>query len=223
MRSKINVGSKINGELTEYVDHLVQGHTSYCQNTVSELLSKGWEVLDIFENLFYPSMVVVGERWEKNELSVAQEHIATCITETLITGLYPKIIQEKRAFSGLKAIITCIENEHHQLGTKMISYLLELWGIQAIHLGADVPRTDLMILTKTEKPDFIMFSITIYSNMPIFIETAKQLYSISPESEIIAGGQAFYNMQSRLNLPRNAKIFKTLTNLKNYIDLRLEK
>ncbi|WP_161488053.1 cobalamin B12-binding domain-containing protein [Sedimentisphaera cyanobacteriorum] len=222
MPSNINISSKINGELTEYVDHLVQGHTSYCQNTVSELLSRGWGVLDIFENLFYPSLVLVGKRWETNELSVAQEHIATCITETLITGLYPKIVQEKRAFSGFKAVVSCIENEHHQVGSKMISYLLELWGLQVLYLGADVPKTDLMILTKTEKPDFILFSITLYANMPIFIQTAKDLTSILPESEIIAGGQAFENMQSRLSLPRNVNIFKTLSNLKSYIESRLE-
>ncbi|MBV5326804.1 MAG: cobalamin-dependent protein, partial [Chlorobium sp.] len=113
--------------------------------------------------LFQKSMYRVGELWEINEISVAREHLATTITESMLSITYPHL------FTGLqsakKAIISCTANEYHQLGGKMVADIFELHGWDTHFLGVNTPINELLACIDEIKPDLIGLSLAVYFNV----------------------------------------------------------
>jgi len=75
----------------EYLDHLLGGNKTSCHQIVNQLLDMGTDIRSIYEDLFWRSLYQVGELWEQNRISVAHEHLATAITESLLLLVYPSL------------------------------------------------------------------------------------------------------------------------------------
>src|SRR6056297_251223 len=97
----------------EYIEHLIKGNKNGCDRIVSQLLDDNTPVQVIYEKLFQRSLYEIGSLWETNKISVAVEHLATSITERLMTRLYPIIFQAEK--TSKLSIISCIANEYHQI------------------------------------------------------------------------------------------------------------
>ena len=63
-------------------------------------------------------MYRVGEMWESNQISVATEHLATSITESLLNHIFQSVDSDRRV--GKKVIIAGTEKENHQVGTQIV-------------------------------------------------------------------------------------------------------
>lgn len=109
-----------------YLSALLEGNKAECVKIIANLLEKNEDVKEIYTKLFQKSMYRVGYLWEHNRASVANEHRATKITESLLSLVYPKILDIEKV--DKKVIITCIDKEFHELGARMVSDYFELMG-----------------------------------------------------------------------------------------------
>lgn len=182
-----------------YVNGLVHGDKNACYEWVQNLRKNGLPLKSFYKDLFYPSMVYVGELWMKNEITVAQEHVATAITQHLMSTLYSDILLNASKIKKGKIIMACPEKELHELGARMLSDLLEIDGWQVLYLGANTPLSALTSAVKTYKPDFVGISCT----MPSHLERAKTMImevkregegSLNKDIPIFIGGSAFSNL-----------------------------
>ena len=55
------------------------------------MLREGHSLLDIYVEIFQESLYQVGRAWEMNELTVAEEHMATAITQYVIAQNYANL------------------------------------------------------------------------------------------------------------------------------------
>ena len=117
----------------DYLKALLAGKRKQCRDMVQGLLDANIELKTLFTNLFQRSMYEVGELWENNRITVANEHLATSITESLLNLTYPVLFAADR--SGKKAVISCSANEFHQVGGKMVADIFELNGWDGHFLG----------------------------------------------------------------------------------------
>lgn len=173
----------------EYVDHLLSGNKVPCHEIVNQLLDMGTEIRALYEDLFQRSLYEVGELWEENRISVAHEHLATSITESLLLLVYPKLFAADHI--GRKAIISCSVNEFHQIGGKMVADMFELNGWDGYFLGANTPTKDLMQMIDEFEPDVVCLSLSIYENIRPLMETIENIRRRFPELPVLVGGQAF--------------------------------
>jgi len=173
----------------DYLSLLLAGDKAACSQVVTELLAANIEIKDLYTHLFQRSMYRVGELWEFNKISVAVEHLATSITESLLTLVYPILFSAEHI--GKKAIIACAANEFHQLGAKMVADIFELNGWDGYFVGANTPTNDLMQLIDEKNPEFLGLSISIYSNMPVLLSVIEKTRTSYPQLDILVGGQAF--------------------------------
>lgn len=109
-----------------YLTALLSGDKALCVRIVKELLDKDYHVREIYVSIFQQALYRIGELWEQNKISVATEHIASSITESLMTLVYPKLFSEKHI--DRNAVIACVANEYHQIGAKMVADIFELHG-----------------------------------------------------------------------------------------------
>lgn len=172
-----------------YLNMLLGGNRRGCLDIVQTLLKEGIEIKLLYTELFQKSMYQVGELWEHNKISVAREHLATDITEGMLSAVYPSLFTGKQA--ARKAVITCAANEYHQLGGKMVADFFELHGWDSYFLGANTPIDQLTSFVDEIKPDLVGLSLAVYFNLPAFKVFLDELRSTFPALTILVGGHAF--------------------------------
>ena len=174
---------------SNYLNALLAGKRSECHNIVKELLDGDIDIKELYNQLFQKSMYQVGELWENNRITVANEHLATSITESLLNLSYPSVFATERI--GKKAVISCSANEFHQVGGKMVADILELNGWDGHFLGANTPPKDMAQFIQEKKPDLVGFSLSILSNLEHLKKAIEAVKGDFPSMDLLIGGQAF--------------------------------
>ncbi len=173
----------------DYIQNLLKGDRASCARIVQDFLDRDIPLMDLYLGLFQRSLYEVGHLWEINKISVAVEHMATAITESLLTLAYPRIFAAEH--KGKKAVVSCLINEYHQIGGKMVADIFELNGWDGYFLGANTPIADLQTMINQKQPDIVALSVSIYFNFNSLYNTLETIRKTFPELKIIVGGQAF--------------------------------
>lgn len=148
----------------ELLSALIIGKHAECKNLVNNYLEKNNSIKDLYEELLKRALYEVGELWEFNKISVATEHLASAIVESILNQLYPQIIENEKI--DKMVITSCVENEFHQIGIKMISDVFEMNGWDALFLGSNLPTSELMDFIRLKKPDLLALSLSLFFNIP---------------------------------------------------------
>jgi len=172
-----------------YLSALLRGDKNACLNIVITLLDDKIAIRELYTDLFQKSMYSVGELWERNKISVAREHLATTITENMLSVTYPHLFTGVQ--SEKKAIVSCTANEYHQLGGKMVADIFELHGWDAHFLGVNTPVNELLKFIDEIQPDLIGLSLAVYFNVSALKATLAALHAHFNNLEILVGGHAF--------------------------------
>lgn len=176
-------------EYADYLRALLAGNYAACATTVQRLLDQDVDLKALYVQVFERSLYEIGRRWERNEISVATEHLATSITESLLTLGYPRLFGASH--KPLSAVVSCVANEFHQLGGQMVADTLELNGWHGYFLGPNVPLSDLLTFIEDKRPDILALSISVFFNMPALVAAIEAVSARFPSQRIFAGGQAF--------------------------------
>ncbi len=90
----------------------------------------------LYEEVVQRALEEVGELWQANRISIADEHLATATAQTAVSALYGLFPWPP---SGPRALIACAQGERHEFGARMVADLLALDGWDERFFGADVP------------------------------------------------------------------------------------
>ncbi len=172
-----------------YLNSLLKGDKGACLNIVTTLLDDKIEIRELYTDLFQKSMYRIGELWERNEISVAREHLTTTITENMLSVTYPHLFTGVQ--SAKKAIISCTANEYHQLGGKMVADIFELHGWDAHFLGANTPVNELLKFIDEIQPNLIGLSLAVSFNISALGATLETINAHFNNLDMIVGGHAF--------------------------------
>lgn len=141
------------GRLALAGDHLA------AQGLVDRILHSGHDYSDLGVHLIQPAMYQVGQLWQQNRITVAQEHLATAVTQNVLVRAYMQA--EFAAGNGRKALFACVEGNQHSLGLRMLADNFEIHGWEVAYLGADVPTADLVRHVDDWRPDLLALSISL--------------------------------------------------------------
>ena len=196
---------------------LLAGDRQNSSRLVAEWLDSGLSVKNIYEYHLKPALVEIGKLWEENKISVATEHLASAIVESLLNEIYSKISPASK--NNKTVVVSCLENEHHQIGARMVSDIFEIHGWEVLFLGANTPRHDLVNYIKMMQPNLVAISLSIYFHLPTFEETIGLIRKECPNIHIITGGQAFTRGGKEvLQKYGNIEYLPDLDAIENYIN-----
>lgn len=154
-------------------------------------VNKGTVISDLYYYVFERSQHEIGLMWQRNIISVAQEHYCTATTQSIMAQLYPYIFTGTK--KALKFVGTCVSGELHEVGIRIISDVLELDGWDTHYLGANM-LTDSIVNTVAEiNPDLIGISATMIYHLRLVRELIEQLRirNTNKQVKIIVGGYPF--------------------------------
>jgi methanogenic corrinoid protein MtbC1 len=177
-----------------FLEALKRGDRQSAFRTVDAQLTAGDTLSDIYLRIVQPSMRDIGQLWQDNELTVAQEHVATAIAEASMSRLFERtfVWRDNRT---PKLLAACAEDERHQIGLRMLCDLLELDGWETVYVGASVPIESLVQLVQKSSPDAVAISATIAPHIPRVRAAIASIRATDLERQpvIAVGGRAFHN------------------------------
>ena len=172
-----------------YLDGLLANDRQQCRLSFEQWLESDAGLRSLYEDLVRRSLYEVGDLWERGRISVATEHLATAVTESLLNLAYPRLFAQPRM--GKSAVVACVANEYHQIGGKMVADLFELNGWRGYFLGANTPVRDVKELIAAKRPDAVALSVAVAFNLDTLVTVAAEIRAAFPELPILVGGQAF--------------------------------
>lgn len=152
-----------------YLDLLMSSQRVAAHRLVSECMAAGEALATVNVRIIQAAMYDVGRLWQTNRISVAQEHLATAISQYVMANAFSRA--EFAAPMARTALFANVEGNHHALGLRMVSDAFETAGWTAQFLGANVPEQSLLGQVDALRPDLLGLSVS----MPQQLETARRL------------------------------------------------
>ena len=110
----------------------------------------------VLREVVLPYLRELGERWERGDVSIGQEHFASGVLRGRLLGLARGWGQG----GGPHAVLACAPGEFHELG--LIAFGLSLrdrnWRIT--YLGPDTPLATIAEIAATLRPDAVVIAAT---------------------------------------------------------------
>jgi methanogenic corrinoid protein MtbC1 len=128
---------------------------------------------------------------ETNRITVAEEHMATAITQYVIARVYQEI--EPTPTTAGRVLVTGVEGELHQLGSNMVADVFEVRGWDVRFLGSNMPHAGILQAIEEHRPDVVGISATVLVSLPKVIRLVgdiRERFASAPP-RIIVGGRAF--------------------------------
>lgn len=154
---------------------------------LDEGFGKGVSVIDLQVDVIRAAQDEIGRLWQQNKVSIAQEHMATAISQLTLSALFERA-RPKPAL-GKKVVLACVEGEQHDLPARLVADVLDLEGFDIRYLGANVPHDDLIKSITHESPDAIGLSVTMSFNVPSLRIAVERVRAVT-QRPIFIGGHA---------------------------------
>ncbi len=173
----------------DYVAALSSGNRRQALVVARSALAEGIDIRDLYLDVFQPAMHEVGRLWEMNKMTVAQEHLATAITQSVMAQLYNHVFANPSL--GRTLVATCIGGELHELGIRMVADFFEIEGWDVYYLGANVPASDVVATVTGRKADLLAISITLNTHVPLARDLIRALRDApaGKNVKVMVGGQ----------------------------------
>lgn len=136
---------------------LVGGDQAAATDMLDSWIDQGAGYADIAVSGIQPALYRIGEMWGNGQISVAQEHLATAMCESLLMRAFEAAeFAESRDESALFA---CVQNNRHALGLRIVSDTFAIAGWRVHFLGANVSMEKIVRHVQDIRPDFVGLSI----------------------------------------------------------------
>ncbi|WP_054636147.1 B12-binding domain-containing protein [Thalassobacillus sp. C254] len=146
--------------------------------------------LSLYEDMITPAMYHIGELWELNKISVADEHLATGICDMVISQMENFYFRDKTTLPDEKKVMLLgVEEEQHYLGLKMAASVFKDQGWTVRYLGPNLPLHHALQFINEWKPEVIGVSAALSYRLPKLKEFLQAFQEVDFEPVIIIGGR----------------------------------
>ena len=181
----------------EYLGYLLEPNGRGARELVADALDAGVTAANLYLRVIAPAMQEIGRLWETAQISVAQEHLATQITQAAIASLGVHLHGGEPIGGGRVALVASTPGELHALGSQMVADFLETQGWNVLNLGADAPAAEVAELARTREAAVVALSTALPGHLLSVTRTCQLLSQLSPAPYIVVGGRAYGGDESR--------------------------
>lgn len=172
-----------------YLTALLQGESREARTLIEQAARSGTSVETLYLQVLQPALHEVGDRWERGEISVAQEHLATAVTSAVLAALSPGL-STTGAAAG-RAVVCCTPGEHHVLGGRMVADFLTAAGWDVEHLTEPLAVEALAELVRETETTLVALSTSLPWLLPEARRVCVALKALPSPPRVIVGGRAY--------------------------------
>jgi len=174
-----------------YLGHLIDGDQAAASQLILDKVNSGISIRDIYLHVFQPVQYEIGLLWQQDKLTVAQEHYCTATTQLIMSQLHKHVFQTKK--NGFKLLATCISEELHEIGMRMVADFFEMDGWETYYLGANTPVSSILDTLRSQRPHLLMLSATMACHVHTITELIAAIRADQElkNQKIMVGGNPF--------------------------------
>ena len=175
-----------------YLEAIRSGDRRRAFQVIDEARDAGLDLAAIYLGVFQPALREIGCLWQNNELTVAEEHLATAITQAAMARAYERAFTW-RTDASRRLLAACVDVERHEVGLRMLCDLLDLEGWHTTYLGATVPIESLVAMVRRLRPDVVALSAALSAHLPRLRAMVAAIRDALGDARplIIVGGRPF--------------------------------
>jgi len=169
--------------LRRALDTALLGYDEAGAHAVFDTLMARLSLDAVLGDVVVPLLHDIGERWERGEITIAQEHFASTVLRGRLLGL----ARGWGAGFGPLALLACAPGEQHDLGLLAFGLALRGRGWRIVYLGPDTPVASVAEAARTSQPRRVVVSAVD----PEALETHRgELLDLAREHPLAVGGAA---------------------------------
>lgn len=204
----------------QFLDAVRRGRAGEATALLLEAHMLGAELHLIFDTVVASSLQRVGDLWYGEEMSVADEHLATCTAMRAVESL---AASTRRAGAKAGAAVCCAaEEEMHTLPVLCAQAVLEGAGWDVRNLGGHTPFFALAEYVEKQRPALVCVSATLQRELEHNARDYAQLSTAARAcgARIVLGGEGFRDaaVRARFTADLHAKSFKDLSEFAHRLD-----
>jgi DNA-binding transcriptional MerR regulator len=153
-------------------------------------------VSQVVTDVLAPTLVEVGERWHRGQLTIAQERIISAAVRKQLSSVLDTY---SRIADGPVMVLSTPAGERHELGILMCALLAAAKNVRCHYLGPDLPAAELATYATRVRADVVVLSVQMTEDLAAMTGQVEQLAQVLPEQiEIWAGGAALQHAGASL-------------------------
>lgn len=198
---------------------LIAGDEIAAETTIREAMDAKLTSAEIDDLIIAPALWLMGELWERGEISVADEHLATEIAMRVL-ALQREADRVAQARRNHRVMLATPAGERHIVALRMVSNLLSGAGYWIVMLGADVPADALVASVLRHQPDVICLSATMPTVSVRILDSILQVQTAWPGAQFVIGGRG---ISSQLRPQTGVGICQRVSEVVEAVDARIKR
>lgn len=156
---------------------------------IEAALGAGASPTEIHLRVIAPAMTALGDAWERGEIDVAHEHVASVICQRVVGRLSPRFVRP--GVGRGTVVLGCAPGERHAIPVLLVADVLRANGWDVVDLGSDVPTVSFLVAAEgASRLAAVGVSVTTPGNESGVSGTLEALRSAVPDAALLVGGQA---------------------------------
>jgi methanogenic corrinoid protein MtbC1 len=142
-----------------YLVAALDGRRDEAVAMVLDAVRHGTDLATVLTDVLEPAQKEIGRLWQEGEISVAQEHLCTSITQRVMSELYPYLFTGAPRRHRLVAVQA--PGSLHEVGLRMVVDLLEHEGWDTTYLGEGASAAEVVESVATHRADVLAVSASM--------------------------------------------------------------
>ena len=174
-----------------FLEAILSGNRRGAAAIAHASLAEAGSPVDVYVDVFQDALYAVGRMWESNQITVAEEHMATAITQFVIADVYGDLPLAEKTRG--RFLMTGVSGELHQVGALMVADVLDASGYDVRFLGTNMPHSGVVDAIADYRPTAVGISVTMSFNVAQAARLVDAVHAlqIDPAPRIVLGGAAF--------------------------------
>jgi methanogenic corrinoid protein MtbC1 len=171
-----------------YADALILGDEIAAEIAIREAMDAHLGAAEIDEWVIAPALWLVGELWERGQLSIAAEHVATEITVRVL-ALQREAQRVAEARERYRVMLATPPGESHVVALCMVENLVRGAGYGVVMLDPDVPAPAIAVAAQRYEVDVLCLSATMPGRRDDVLAVIDEVRRTRPSASFVLGGR----------------------------------
>ena len=192
-----------------YVAALLRADAVGARSTIDDAIGSGMSVDTAYLDVIAPAMREIGELWERAEITIADEHLATAITRRVLATLAGRLPRAQLGAGepppGI-VVCGCGPEDNHALGAQMLADFFQAAGWTVLDLGPVTPAESFAAVAAIHGADVVAVSTSLPEHLdgaravrraldgmpnPPLLAVGGHVYSDHPERVLAIGADLY--------------------------------
>ncbi len=140
----------------------------------------------LVNEVVFPVMKLVGDRWHDGTLTIAQEHMTSSILRNLLGGL---VRLSTSSVPSQRILFATPSGEMHEFGILAAAMLAVAGGFEALYLGSSLPALEIVAAAERTSPQVVVVGVKASEPTRATVEELRLLAAKLPKTaELWLGG-----------------------------------